>query len=135
MKKLKTLLSLLTILLVLILTPALSKAGEDVTFTWDPYTSDPVDGFKLYMASAPGVPIDAAHLVATIPGQTTTTFKQLAIPAGMHYWVLTAFKGPDLESGPSNEVAYKVRLRAPGGLKTVIVITGQNMTVYTVAKE
>jgi hypothetical protein len=112
-------------------------AGQDVTFTWDPYTDpvDTVDGFKLYMATAPNVAVIPANLVATIPGQSTITYKQVSVPAGQHYWVLTAFKtAGTLESGPSNEVSYVVKLKPPSGLGSKVVISFGSVTVTVAAK-
>lgn len=127
----------LTVLLLLILSiPLISWAGQDVTFTWDPYTDpvDTVDGFKLYMAPAPGVAVIQANLVATILGQAAITYKQLSIPAGQHYWVLTAFKAGGLESGPSNEVSYVVKLKPPSGLGSKVVISLGSIIVTVAAK-
>lgn len=118
----------LTLLLILFL-PALSEAGQDVTFQWDPYTdNEPVVGFKLYMSTAPNVAVIPANLAATIPGKATTTYKQLAVPSGMKYWVLTAYTAA-MESEKSNEVSYLVKLKPPSGLSTSQTLTFSNMKV------
>lgn len=107
-------------------------AGQDIKFTWDPYTSDPIVGFKLYMASAPNVEVTPINLVATIPGQAVTAYTQTNVPAGIHYWVLTAFTAA-LESGKSNEVTATVQLKPPSGVTQTVVVTFGG-TKVTVAK-
>jgi hypothetical protein len=120
-------------LLVLLLIPVSSWAGQNVKFQWDPYTADPIVGFKLYMASAPGVAIVPANLVATIPGQAVVTYTQVNAPVGIHYWVLTAYTA-SLESDPSNEVSYVVKLKPPSGLGSTVVLSFGNIKVTVAAK-
>jgi hypothetical protein len=123
---------LLSLLLVLIITlPAI--AGQDIKFVWDPYTADTINGFNLYMAGAPGVTITPVNLVATIPLQNTTAYTQKNVPAGIHYWILTAFTVGQ-ESGPSNEVSYMVKLKPPSGLGSTVVLSFGNVTVTVAAK-
>lgn len=109
-------------LLFLLLPLSLALAGEDVRFTWDPYNSDPIAGYRLYMADAPNVKPIPANLAATIPGQAVTTFTQAAPPLGLHYWVLTAFTQTQ-ESGPSNEVSYTVLLKPPSGFTRSVTMS------------
>lgn len=131
--KMKRLLSITLALLILSVT-TLVFAGQDVKFAWDPYTSDPITGFKLYMASSPNVAITPANLVATISGQATVNYTQVNAPVGIHYWVLTAYN-PTMESGPSNEVAYTVKLKAPSGLNSVTVISFSGNTTILVTNK
>ncbi len=123
----------LTLLTLILLLSSAAFAGQDVTFQWDPYTSDTITGFKLYMASTTGVAVTPANLVATIPGQAVTTYKQLNVTPGLHYWVLTAFT-TGMESDPSNEVSYAVKLKPPSGLGSRVVISFGNVTVTVAAK-
>jgi hypothetical protein len=132
MKNLKTVLVLSLLTLILLLSSSVF-AGQDVKFTWDPYTSDPVTGFKLYMASSPNVAVIPANLVATISGQTTVTYTQVNVPVGTRYWVLTAYIGA-MESGPSNEVSYVVKLKPPSGLGSTVVLSFGSVTVTVAAK-
>jgi hypothetical protein len=114
-----------------------AMAGQDVKFAWDLYTDpvDTVDGFKLYMAAAPGVAVTPANLVATIPGQASIGYAQKSVPAGLKYWILTAYKtAGNLESGPSNEVSYTVKLKPPSGLGSTVVVSFGNVTVTVAAK-
>jgi hypothetical protein len=128
MKKLYT--TFFSLLLLIMATTAF--AGQDVRFTWDPYTSDPIVGFKLYMASSPNVAITSANLVATIPGQATLTYTQVNVPVGLKYWVLTAYNST-LESPPSNEVNYIVKLKPPSGLGSITTLsfTGRTNILVT----
>lgn len=123
---------LFTLLTVLLLS-SVALAGQDVTFAWDPYTGDPITGFKLYMAGAPGVAVTPDNLVATIPGATVTTYKQLNVPPGTHYWVLTAY-ATGMESDASNEVSYAVKLKPPSGLGSKVTVSLGNVTVTVAAK-
>ncbi len=118
---------------LMVLMAGAALAGQNVTFTWDSYISDPVTGFKLYMASTPGVAVTPANLVATIPGQTSTLYMQPNVPPGIHYWVLTAY-ATGMESDPSNEVSYVVKLKPPSGLGSKVVLSFGNVTVTVAAK-
>lgn len=118
MKTLKTLL----FSFILVLVCSVAYAGQDVKFQWDPYTSDTITGFKLYMANTPNVAITPANLIATIPGQSTVTYTHVNPAVGLHYWVLTAYVGSN-ESLPSNEVNYVVKLKAPSGLNSITVLS------------
>jgi len=113
--------------------PSISRAGQDVKFAWDPYTADPIVGFKLYMASAPGVALTPLNLVATITGQAAINYTQVNAPTGLKYWVLTAYTATS-ESGPSNEVSYVVKLKPPSGLGSSVVLTFGSVSVTVVAK-
>lgn len=121
------------ILIYLFILTASSWAGQDVKFAWDPYTADPIVGFKLYMASAPGVAINPSNLVATITGQAAVNYTQVNAPVGQKYWVLTAYTAT-MESGPSNEVSYMVKLKPPSGLGSSVVLTFGSVSVTVVAK-
>jgi hypothetical protein len=122
----------LSILLILLVS-TVAFAGQDVKFAWDPYTADPIVGFKLYMASAPGVAITSLNLVATITGQAAVNYTQVNAPVGQKYWVLTAYTA-SMESGPSNEVSYMVKLKPPSGLGSSVVLTFGSVSVTVVAK-
>ena len=123
---------LLTLLFIVLLSSTVF-AGQDVKFAWDPYTADPIVGFKLYMASAPGVAITPSNLVATITGQAAVNYTQINAPVGQKYWVLTAYT-VTMESGPSNEVSYMVKLKPPSGLGSSVVLTFGSVSVTVVAK-
>ena len=123
---------LLTLLFIVLLSSTVF-AGQDVKFAWDPYTTDPVVGFKLYMASAPGVALTPLNLVATITGQAAVNYTQINAPVGQKYWVLTAYTAT-MESGPSNEVSYMVKLKPPSGLGSSVVLTFGSVSVTVVAK-
>ena len=124
--------SVLVLVLTLCLLTLQANAGQDINFAWDGYVADPITGFKLYMGSAPGVATVPANLVATIPGQATTTYTQVNTPVGKHYWVLTAYTAT-LESGPSNEVTFTVNLKPPGHLTNTVVMSFSGQTIITVA--
>jgi len=113
--------------------PSISRAGQDVKFTWDPYTADPIVGFKLYMGAAPSVALTPSNLVATITGQSAVNYTQINAPIGLKYWVLTAYTAT-MESGPSNEVSYVVKLKPPSGLGSTVVLTFGSVSVTVVAK-
>jgi len=121
----------LTLLFLILLTSTVF-AGQDVKFTWDPYTSDPIIGFKLYMASTPNVVVTPANLVATIPGQAVITYTQVNASVGLKYWVITAYTATQ-ESDKSNEVSYTVKLKPPSGLSNTVVLTFTGHTTVIVA--
>lgn len=123
---------LLTMILILSLC-SIVNAGQDVKFAWDPYTADPIVGFKLYMASAPSVAITPSNLVATITGQSAVTYTQVNAPVGQKYWVITAYTAT-MESGPSNEVSYIVKLKPPSGLGSSVVLIFGSVSITVVAK-
>ena len=133
MKWIRFLLTLILLVMVGAVLPGFSYAGQDVRFTWDPYTADPITGFKLYMASAPSVALTPSNLVATITGQSTINYTQINAPIGLKYWVLTAYTAT-MESGPSNEVSYVVKLKPPSGLGSTVVLTFGSVSVTVVAK-
>jgi hypothetical protein len=85
------------------------------------------------MATSPGVPTIPANLVATIPGKSTTLYKQVNAPAGMKYWVLTAYTA-ELESGPSNEVSYQVKLKPPSVLGSSVTVSFGDMRVTIIRR-
>jgi len=123
----------MVLLAALILTlSSVAFAGQDVKFLWDPYTADPIVGFKLYMASTPNVSVVPANLVATIPGQAVVNYTQVNTPVGMHYWVLTAYNAT-LESDKSNEVNYTVKLKPPSGLSSTVVLSFTGTTTIMVS--
>lgn len=126
----------LSLLILILLLSSAALAGEDVRWNWDPYTSDPIVGFKLYMGNTPNVSVTPANLVATITGQATVTYTHVNAPVGQHYWVLTAYNATQ-ESGKSNEVGYIVKLKPPGGLSSTTVLTFnlKDMTVTMTSKE
>ena len=136
MKKIKVImaLSLLTLLILMasVSVGSLAFAGQDVKFIWDPYTTDPIVGFKLYMASTPNVAVIPANLVATIPGQAVVTYTQANASVGLKYWVITAYTATQ-ESDKSNEVSYTVKLKPPSGLSNTVVLTFTGHTTVIVA--
>lgn len=123
---------LLTLILILTLC-SIAGAGQDIKFQWDPYTTDPIVGFKLYMAGAPGVSPTTANLVAAISGQATIAYTQVNAPAGVHYWVLTAYTAT-MESDPSNEVTYTIKLKPPGHLTNTVILTFGSVLVTVTRK-
>jgi len=115
----KTLTSMLTILLLIVAAPALA---ETITLTWDaptentdntPYT-DPA-GFKIYRHDAG----DVFTEVADIP-HTQTTTERTDVGIGTYCYVVTAYNSKGRESERSNEAC--VSLTQPKTIELRITI-------------
>src|SRR6516162_3392943 len=74
----------------------------DVTLAWNPNPDPTVAGYRLHAGTASGV----YNQVIEVGNATATAVSNLA--AGKtYYFVVTAYTAAALESGPSNEIAYK----------------------------
>jgi len=83
-------------------------SGTDITFEWDANTEENLAGYRLYMSNTSGVyeyGVESNNYIASIEAGTEA-YEQQDVPAGTHYWVLTAYDTEGNESGPSNEVTY-----------------------------
>ena len=86
-------------------------ATQSVTFQWLANAESDLAGYRVYQTDTRGQYVfgpSSPQLAAEIPAGPDpggiVTHTLINIPVGTWYWVVTAFDGDSLESGPSNEV-------------------------------
>ena len=110
-------------LLSLILMQAVGPVVGNASFlAWD-YAHGIEDEFRVYCGADPGV-VPSEIPVAKVPSSSLQW--PISGLSGQQHCVVTAFDaGADVESGPSNEVAFFV-LAAPGGARIVVSPGSEN---------
>jgi hypothetical protein len=88
-----------------------SYAAQSVTLQWLANTESDLAGYRVYRTDTrgqylfgPSSPQLAAEIAAGPDPGGIVTHTFINIPDGTWYWVVTAYDGNQLESGPSNEV-------------------------------
>jgi len=99
MKKLLTLIALLTI--VVIANPQTLIKYSSVTFAWDASPSPEVAGYRLYSGPTSGTYTNSVDVGTPLEYTATNVVREITM-----YYAVTAYSTNGLESDFSNEVSY-----------------------------
>jgi hypothetical protein len=86
---------------------SLQSFGNDVTLQWDPNPENDLAGYRVHMGLASGYRHESRDV-----GLTTIFVWNGLVDGVTYYFTVTAYNRVGLESGPSNELMYKVIVRS-----------------------
>ena len=106
MRALRTLLLVFALFLALFSPSVQADDTCSVTLAWDPNSEPDLEGYRLYC----GVQSGNYIRVLDVGNVTNVTVRDLPVEL-TNYFVVTAYNTSGLESGPSNEVGYRMPAR------------------------
>jgi hypothetical protein len=94
----------------------MAYAPEDVSLEWNANTEDDLEGYMIYRTGTSNQYVlggeSSPNFISRIPcgplDETCTNHTDFNLPAGVYFWVATAYDTDDNESGPSNQVTHTI---------------------------